>query len=118
MSIKYSTGPLENTGNNRSVDTVTHVLNNNRNKTVTAKIKVFALDGTKTIIDEVTVKVPSRSNIFHTTTIPVNVITYEVQIKVHHEDDNTVLVGTFGRDAAFNQNPNHIVHREFTRIDV
>jgi hypothetical protein len=113
----YSTGPLENTGNNRSVNTITHVLNNHEEQYVKAKIEVYGLDGTKTKLEKIKVRVAPHSNSLQTTYIPDEVVAYEVRITVYDDDDNKVLVGTFGRDINFNQNINHIVHSEFTRID-
>jgi hypothetical protein len=113
----YSTGPLENTGDNRSVNTITHVLNNHEEQYVKAKIEVYGLDGTKTKLEKIKVRVAPHSNSFQTTYIPDEVVAYEVRITVYDDDDHKVLVGTFGRDINFNQNINHIVHSEFTRID-
>lgn len=57
MPLVYSTGPLENqidaTAAKSSTSVYTKVLNNHEHTTITAKIKVFRLDGTKTLIDTV-----------------------------------------------------------------
>ncbi|MBM7656338.1 hypothetical protein [Neobacillus cucumis] len=51
MPLVYSTGPLENqidaTAAKSSTQVYTKVLNNHEHTTITAKIEVFRLDGTK-----------------------------------------------------------------------
>ncbi|MBB2482102.1 hypothetical protein H5P36_18170 [Bacillus sp. APMAM] len=121
MSLVYSTGPLENqidaSAAKSSTTVYTKVLNNHKHTTITAKIEVFRLDGTKTLIDIATLTISPNSSGFHVSDVS-NAFEFEVQIKISPSRDiNDVLIGVFGKDAAGNLNPSHrLVHKELTRI--
>jgi hypothetical protein len=123
MSLVYSTGPMENATAvtqfpTQSASVITHVLNNHEHRTITASIRVFMLNGTKTLIDEATLTIPPNSNAFRVSDVS-NALTFEVQIQIRRsKDSDDVLISSFGRDAAGNLNPSHrVVHKELTRID-
>lgn len=124
MSLVYSTGPLNNETDLvgpplQSHSVTVNVLNNHKHRTVTAKIKVFSLQGagTKVLLDKATFKVPPKTQKFHVTL--TNTLVFEVEIKVFNsKEENAVLIGVFGKDAKGNLNPSHrLVHKELTRID-
>lgn len=122
MPLVYSTGPLENqidaTAAKSSTSVYTKVLNNHEHTTITAKIKVFRLDGTKTLIDTVTLTISPNSSSFHISDVS-NAFEFEVQIQINPSwDKDDVLIGVFGKDAAGHLNPSHrLVHKELTRTD-
>ncbi|PLT27512.1 hypothetical protein [Peribacillus deserti] len=122
-ALVYSTGPMENATAGpdfptQSTSVITHVLNNHEHKTIIALIRVFMLDGTKTLIDEATLTISPNSNAFRVSNVS-NALTFEVQIQIFPSiDSDDVLISSFGRDAAGNLNPSHrVVHKELTRID-
>lgn len=120
--VSYSTGPLENqidSSPNKSSTTVwTKVLNNHKHTTITAKIEIFRLDGSKTMIDTATLTIAPLSSGFHVSDVS-GAFEFEVQIQItpgHDSDD--VLIGVFGKDASGNLNPSHrLVQAELTQID-
>lgn len=115
MNVTYSTGPLENQAPNRSRTVFTKVLNNNSSTSITARIKVFRLNGTKTLIQNILITVPPNSSRFVVKNLATNVQQFEVQIKV--STNCNVLVGVFGKTGTGNLNPTHrVVHSELTRI--
>jgi hypothetical protein len=121
-ALVYSTGPLENASRafvpGQSTSVTTKVLNNHEHTTITAKIEVFQLDGTKTLIDTTTIIIPPNSSNHHFSVVS-STMEFEVQIQISPSDDSDdVLIGVFGKDAAGNLNPSHrLVHKELTRID-
>ena len=90
-----------------------------KRRTITAKIKVFSLEGkgTKVLIDSTTLTIPPNTQKFSVTL--TNTLVYEVEIKIYNsKDKDDVLIGVFGKDASGNLNPSHrLVHSELTRID-
>lgn len=122
MPLVYSTGPLENqidgTTAKSSHTVYTKVLNNHEHTTITAIIKVFSLDGRKTLIDTATLTILPNSSNFRISNVS-SAVEFEIQIQIHpSRDRDDVLIGVFGKDAAGNLNPSHrLVHKELTRID-
>ncbi len=121
MSLVYSTGPMENAigpDDTSSATAWTKVLNNHEYKAITAKIKVFRLNGTKTLIDTARLTVNPLSSAFNVSDVS-GAFEFEVQVAVSPtKDADDVLIGVFGKDAAGNLNPSHrVVHEELTRID-
>ncbi|MCC2442983.1 hypothetical protein OCB02_06795 [Bacillus cereus] len=121
MSLVYSTGPLENASRSgvpgQSTSVTTKVLNNHVYTTITATIKLFQLDGTKTLKNTVVLTIPPNSSghqIFDVSTL----LEFEIQIKISpSKDKDDVLIGVFGKDASGNLNPSHrLVHKELTQI--
>jgi hypothetical protein len=126
MPLVYSTGPLENqidaTTAMSSTTVYTKVLNNHECTTITAKIEVFRLDGTKILIDTATLSISPKSSGFHVTNLVIpNLIVFEFEVQIQIDpsrDKDDVLIGVFGKDASGNLNPSHrLVHKELTRID-
>lgn len=124
MAHAYSTGPLENAVGLGSLTTTesktawSKVLNNNHHRRIRATIRVFRLNGAKTLIDRVTLAVGPGASGFHVSDVS-GAPQFEVQIAIspgRGADD--VLVGVFGKDEAGNLNPSHrLVHQELTPID-
>lgn len=109
----YSTGPLENQAGNRSRRVFTKILNNG-SSSITARVRVFRLNGTKVILQTVTVTVAPNSSRFVITSLGTSVQQFEVQIRV---DGENVLLGVFGKTSTGNLNPTHrLVHSELTVI--
>jgi len=119
MSKLYSTGPIENA----SALTVTvassvivKLLNNHLNDIAEVEVKVFGLDGTKTLIFIDTILVDPHSSDYRIIDVS-EVLQFEVQIKVINKPFY-VLIGVFGRDldgelvAA-----QRLVHSELTVIE-
>jgi hypothetical protein len=121
MPLVYSTGPLENAvpPTTQSASVWTKVLNNHEHTTITAKIEVFRLDGTKTLLDIGTLTIPPLSSGFFSSTRIANQFEFEVQIQISPSNDSDdVLIGVFGKTATGDLNPSHrLVHKELTRID-
>jgi hypothetical protein len=121
MALVYSTGPLENAAApaTQSTSVITKVLNNHEHTTITAKIEIFRLDGTKTLLDTGTLTISPLSSRFFISTRIASTFEFEVQIQIspsHDHDD--VLIGVFGKTATGDLNPSHrLVHKELTRID-
>jgi hypothetical protein len=102
----------------KSTTVFTKVLNNHEHITITAEIEVFRFDGTKTLIDRATLRIPPNSSQFHVSNV-ADTFEFEVQIQIKPRfDSNDVLIGVFGKNVAGNLNPSHrLVHKELTRID-
>lgn|GEM_PF-3579775 len=124
MAHAYSTGPLENevvmgAASHPSSETVwTKVLNNHQYRTIRATIHVFQLNGTKTLIDSVSLAVGPMSSGFHVSNVS-SALEFEVQIGISPwKAADDVLIGVFGKDASGNLNPSHrLVQQELTPID-
>ncbi len=118
MTHAYSTGPMENTGSNRSALVFTKVLNNDHCRPVQATIRVFGLNGTKTLIDTVTLAIGPLASNYHTTDVSLTP-EFEVEVAIFpRKAAEDVLVGVFGKLDSGDLNPSHrLVHREMTPID-
>lgn len=109
----YSTGPLENQAGNRTRRVFTKILNNG-STSISARVRVFRLNGTKVLLQSVTVTVPANSSRVVSTLLGTSVQQFEVQIRVNGEN---VLLGVFGKTSTGNLNPTHrLVHSELTII--
>ena len=124
MAHAYSTGPLENEvvfgslSHTESKTAWTKVLNNNPCHTIRATILVFALNGTKTPIDSVTLTVRPMASAFHVSDVSsANQFEVEVGIWPRRAADD-VLLGMFGKLENGALNPSHrLVHQEWTPVD-
>ncbi len=124
MAHKYSTGPLENqvtmgaASHPASTTVWTKVLNNNECRSIKAKIRVFRLDGTKTLIDSYVLSVGPLSSGFHVSDVSA-ANEFEVQIGISPwRGAHDVLIGVFGKDETGHLNPSHrLVQQELTPID-
>jgi hypothetical protein len=119
MSFAFSTGPLENaTPAGPSSATVwTKVLNNHHHTRIRATVKVFRLNGYKTLLSQTSFKVDPMASRF--TFMDVSAAPqFEVQISIcPGRDPDDVLVSVFGKDMAGNLNPSHrLVQQELTPI--
>ncbi|MFK9090013.1 hypothetical protein [Bacillus salipaludis] len=118
MAKVFSTGPLENAN---GVETTTEeswikVLNNDDNDTTEVRIRVWDLNGTKTLVGEAVLVVPPNSSDF-ATFIVLNTAQYEVQVKIRHEKDD-VLISHFGKNVNDELVADHrVLNSEFTKID-
>jgi CDP-glycerol glycerophosphotransferase (TagB/SpsB family) len=113
----FSTGPLENQLD--SVGTIAKtvwikVLNNRREKVITARIRVFHLDGTKTLIFEDELTVAPGSSKFDIVELSDVDYEFEVQYDIDHQG---ALVSVFTKDADGNLVDAHrVLNKEFTPI--
>ncbi|MGC5323832.1 ATPase [Brevibacillus sp. SYSU BS000544] len=113
----FSTGPLENFVTNNSQRVRVKILNNS-SSTITARVRVFRLNGTKTRTFSETVTVPSNSSEFVEVSVS-SLPQFEVQIRVSNGDSDLdkVLVSVFGITLADELNPSHrVLHKELKRI--
>ncbi|MGR6835227.1 hypothetical protein [Syntrophomonas erecta] len=104
MAKLYSTGPVENAAANAAISTWVKVLNNNRNKEVTADITVYSLNGNKKTLFSVSLIIPPNSNEYEVFDI-TGILQYEVQILLSQNDN--VLVSVWGKDADANLLASH-----------
>ncbi|MDD3174491.1 MAG: hypothetical protein PHF63_12675 [Herbinix sp.] len=119
MSKRYafSTGPLENQLD--SVGTIAKtvwikVLNNRREKFITARIRIFHLDGTKILIFENEHTVAPESSDIDIVYLSETDYEFEVQYDVNHQG---ALVSVFTKDANGNLVDAHrVLNKEFTPI--
>lgn len=113
----YSTGPIENQGYNDatvSKTAVINILNNDRDRTVEVRFKVFALNGSKDLLKEGTLNIPPLSS--DRRVVNVDVLRWEVQILVVNEDD--ALLSVWGKDRSNILVAAHrVLHDELILID-
>jgi hypothetical protein len=98
----FVAGPLENEKPNTEV-VWTKILNNNSKTSVTVNVKVFGLNGTKTLVDSQTFTIGPESSGFINTDVS-ELFEYDVEVKVYGPDrtvDKT-LISVFGKDAEGN----------------
>jgi hypothetical protein len=120
MSLAFSTGPLENqvAGPVTSSAVVwTKVLNNSDCLSVQATVKVFKLNGSKTLIQQSSLTVEPLASHYVTTNV-ASAFEFEVQIGISpREAVHDVLISVWGKDASGNLNPSHrLVPQELTPI--
>ena len=124
MAYAYSPGPLENQvtfgaqSHTMSKTVWTKVLNNHHCDKVWATILVFALDGTKHLIDHAILCLDPMSSHFRVSDVSC-ANEFEVQVGIWPRmDADDVLVGVFGKDECGVLNPSHrLVHQEMTPIE-
>jgi len=113
----FSTGPLENQLDSDGTIAKTvwiKVLNNRREKSITARIRVFHLDGTKTLIFQNELTVDPGSSAFNTVDLSDTDFEFEVQYDVNHHG---ALVSVFTKDETGNLVAAHrVLNSEFTPI--
>ncbi len=99
MSKLFTTGPVENAANNSALSVLIKILNNSTADTLTAKIFLYSLDGTKEQISSVTLSLPPSSSDYATYQVDF-LKEYEIQIEV--DRDEGALVSVWGLDAEGN----------------
>ncbi|MGD8188957.1 hypothetical protein ACQCN2_03040 [Brevibacillus ginsengisoli] len=81
----YSTGSLEKQAPNRSRKVFTKVLNKGTSS-ITARVRVFKLNGTKELIQSISLTVPPKSSRFVNTLLGTHIKQFEVQIQVNGQN--------------------------------
>lgn len=113
MSKLYSTGPMENAGQ-QSSNVFVKLLNNRNSHTAEVQITVFALDGTKTPVYTDIVQINPHSSGFKVYNVS-SLLEFEVQIKVIR---GNILIGIFGEDSTGRLVAAHrLVNSELTVLD-
>jgi hypothetical protein len=113
----FSTGPIENQLDQDGTIAKTvyiKIENNNLHKHVTVDVRVYGLDGTKTLIFSNTITVNPHSSSFIIVPLNSTIYEFEVQYEAHHKG---VLVSVFPKDAAGNLvAAQRVLNSEFTLI--
>lgn len=99
MSISYSTGPVENAAATPAISVIIKILNNSSEESLSAEVKVYGLDGSKTEIGGHTFSVSPLSSDYISFALN-NIKEYEVQINL--DRDEGALVSVWGLDADAN----------------
>lgn len=99
IGFKYSTGPVENAinigerpGLSRTV--FAKALNNNSTRATTVTIRLYRLNGAKTLVDTQTLNLAPRSSGFVVLNV-AQLFQYEIQFIVRNKN---VLVSAWGKD--------------------
>lgn len=120
FGVLYSTGPMENATKwgELSKKVWVKVLNNSNTEEAEVRIRAFALDGTKTRIDAVTLYVEPQSSDFVVFKVD-DVPEFEIQIKINELDGEDrerieafVLPSVWGKSKDGDINPAHRVLTE------
>jgi hypothetical protein len=99
MNISYSTGPIENAVATPAISVIIKLLNNSPEESLTAVVKVYALDGNKMEIGNHTFSIPPLASDYISFALN-DTKEYEVQLSM--DRDEAALASVWGLDADAN----------------